>query len=272
MAHGHRGAEAVAVFATVLALAACGTEVDSPPTGSNPPVSPSTDVVDETGGSETAAGSTPTDVSTATTPVSTTGPATQTTASTGTAGETGTETGSATAAETGSATAAETSTGTAGEAGATEEPAALPGFAAPDDMLQQDPGGGAQLRIDDVRLGLQNGFDRVVLDLSGTGAAGWFVSYQDDPVLDGIGTPVDLSGEFVLQVNAVGMAYPEPGDTAYDPALLLLDGGDLSTVTEVLRTGPFEGQVPVFIGTNRQAPFRVFTLSDPSRLVIDIQH
>lgn len=249
----------MAVFATVLALAACGTEVNSPPTGTNLPVSPSTDMPDETGEGESASsGPAATDATAATTPVSPTEPA-PVTATTGEAATTG-------------GVATETATGTAGEAEATEEPAALPGFAAPDDILQQDPGLEAQLRIDDVRLGLQDGFDRVVLDLSGTGAAGWFVSYQDDPVLDGIGTPVDLSGEFVLQVIAVGMAYPEPGDTAYDPALLLLDGGDLSTVTEVLRTGPFEGQVPVFIGTNRQAPFRVFTLSDPARLVIDIQH
>lgn len=276
MVHGHRGAEAVAVFATVLALAACGTEVDSPPTGTNSPVLPSTDLpstdlAEETGESQTVTSPTPTEVVTAaTSTVSATGSTqTATTTASETAGETSAEPGG-TEAATSSVTV--TATGTAGEAGATEEPVTLPGFAAPEDTLTQDASGEAQVMIDDVRLGMQDGYDRVVLDLSGKGAAGWMVRYEAQPALDGSGTPVDLSGEFVLAVTTRGMAYPEPGGSAYDPALLLVDGGDLSTVTEVLRSAPFEGQVPVFIGTAREAPFRVFELSDPQRLVIDIQH
>lgn len=139
--------------------------------------------------------------------------------------------------------------------------------------MRQDPGGeAAQLMIDDLRLGLQEGYDRVVLDLSGTGEVGWIVQYAESPAMDGSGFPVDLAGDHVLQVVAQGMAYPEPGDTAYDPGSLLVDGGELLQVTEVLRGAPFEGQVQVFIGTREQAPFRVFRLAGPERLVIDLQH
>lgn len=139
--------------------------------------------------------------------------------------------------------------------------------------MRQDPGGEAtQLTIDDLRLGLQEECDRVVLDLSGTGEVGWIVQYVEAPAIDGSGFPGDLAGNHILQVVVQGMGYPEPGDTAYDLGSLLVDGGELLQVTEVLRGAPFEGQVQVFIGTQEQALFRVFRLAGPERLVMDLQH
>lgn len=226
----------MAVFATVLALAACGSDAPEDPSLSVGPSLPS-DVDGDSGDG--------TDESDPTvTPPSATPPV-------------------ATPPETTEATADPT----ASSAGAT-----LPGFTDPGERQTQDATGQAQLLIEEVRVGSHDGFDRVVLDLSGTGEAGWSARFVTEPVLDGSGAPVDLAGEFVLRVDVQGMAYPEPGDTAYEEGQLLVDGGDLSTVTEVLRTAPFEGQVPIFIGTSTEVPFRVFRISDPERLVIDLQH
>lgn len=259
MSTRHSGVQAVAVFATVLALAACGTAVDEDPSVSIGPTAPTEAEGDPTGradaaetGSQTAS------------PTATGADTTSTSGESATSGGTGGET------TTGEVTMQDEPTG---EAGVTDGPSALPEFAAADATVRQDPGGEAtQLIIDDVRVGLQDGYDRVVLDLSGTGEVGWMVQYAEEPTMDGSGFPVDLAGSKVLLVTAQGMAYPEPGDTAYDPGLLLIDGGDLQQVSEILRGGPFEGQVQVFIGTQEQAPFRVFRLSGPERLVIDIQH
>lgn len=259
MSTRHSGVQAVAVFATVLALAACGTAVDEEPSVSVGPTAPTETDGDPSGPAEPAETG-----SEATSPTATGAETTGTPGEDATGGGTGGET------TTGDVT---TQDEPAGEAGATDQPSGLPDFEAADAVVRQDPGGEAtQLTIDDLRLGLQDDYDRVVLDLSGTGEVGWFVQYVQAPAMDGSGFPVDLAGDHVLQVVAQGMAIPEPGDTAYDPGSLLIDGGELSQVTEVLRGAPFEGQVQVFIGTEEQAPFRVFRLADPERLVIDIQH
>lgn len=257
MSTRHSGVQAAAVLATVLALAACGSTVDEEPSVSVGPTAPTESDGDPTGPAEPAETGSPT--ATGADPTSTSGESATTGGATTTGGVT-----------TGDVT---TQDEPAGDAGATDEPSGLPEFEAADAVVRQDPGGeAAQLMIDDLRLGLQEGYDRVVLDLSGTGEVGWIVQYAESPAMDGSGFPVDLAGDHVLQVVAQGMAYPEPGDTAYDPGSLLVDGGELLQVSEVLRGAPFEGQVQVFIGTREQAPFRVFRLAGPERLVIDLQH
>lgn len=154
----------------------------------------------------------------------------------------------------------------------TQHPDGLPAFTPPGDTVSQDADEGAQLLVTDVRTAVHDGDDRVVFDLSGAGEVGWRAQFVTDASLDGSGAPVDLAGEFILRVDLQGMAYPEAGDTAYQEGMLVVDGGGLATVTEILRAGPFEGQVPVFIGARDEVPFRVFRLSDPERLVIDLQH
>ncbi|MCK0112616.1 hypothetical protein MWU75_10735 [Ornithinimicrobium sp. F0845] len=272
MADRHRRGEAVAVLAAAaLALAACGTQTEEDPSLSIGPTGPTdgedrTDP-DATGEPAATTAPSPTTSGPTTDPAATAGPSTSGTSTSGTS----TGTGDATVTDVPDPSEVPTTTTEepAGEAGAEGDPGPLPGFA--EETVQQDPTGQAQLIIDGIRLGLQDGFDRVVLDLSGTGEVGWRVEYVDAPALDGSGIPVDLAGDHVLVVSALGMAYPEPGDTTYDE-LLLVDGGDLTTVSEVLRAVPFEGQVQVYVATRDRVPFRVFRLGDPERLVVDVQH
>ncbi|MDO5740825.1 MAG: AMIN domain-containing protein [Ornithinimicrobium sp.] len=231
------------ISVTALVLAACSTQVDPGTTTEPLPSATSGPAATESTGSPDTGSATGSSGGVTTSPLAST--------------EGSTETGTETSAD---------------PAGTQDAPSDLPGFVAAAATAQQDPATDTQLIIDDVRLGLQDGYDRVVLDMSGTGQAGWIVKYVEAPGLDGSGDPVDLVGDFTLQISAQGMAYPEPGNTAYDPGFLMVDGGELQQVTQVLRAAPFEGQVQVFIGTQTQAPFRVFWLSEPERLVIDIQH
>jgi hypothetical protein len=143
-------------------------------------------------------------------------------------------------------------------------------FLAADEVSTGEQAGNPDLLVTGVRLGAHETYDRVVLDLEGTGTPGWRVRYEDNPALDGSGAPVDLAGSHTLVVTVTGTRYPEPGENAYDPGQLLVRAGGLTVVTEVLRGAPFEGQLDVFIGTREEAPFRVFTLEDPERLVIDV--
>ncbi|UAK34765.1 hypothetical protein K8O92_13555 [Nocardia asteroides] len=129
----------------------------------------------------------------------------------------------------------------------------------------------AALTVTDVRLGRQPGFDRVVYDLGGVGTPGWIVRYTDRAVQEGSGNPVDVAGRSILEVRILGSAYPfdsgvtpyEGPDPAVDPAVPGIAG--------VYRTTVFEGVTQSFIGVQADRPgFTVSTLSNPTRLVVDI--
>ncbi|MGO4616245.1 hypothetical protein AB4305_18380 [Nocardia sp. 2YAB30] len=129
----------------------------------------------------------------------------------------------------------------------------------------------AGLTVTNIRLGHQPGFDRVVYELGGKGTPGWLVQYADHAVQDGSGNPVEVAGRSILEVRILGSAYPfDSGVTPYsgpDPAVDPSAPG----VAGVYRTMVFEGTTQSFIGVAADRPaFAVSTLSNPTRLVVDI--
>lgn len=124
------------------------------------------------------------------------------------------------------------------------------------------------LVLTDVRTGQHEGFDRVVLEFSGTGVPGWMVDYVDEGVIEGSGEVVELAGETTLDVYASGTTYPGSDAEGYDGPKRLAAGGG---VVEVHVVGTFEGYTQVLAGVEGGArPFRVFALTDPPRLVVDV--
>ncbi|WP_457187585.1 AMIN-like domain-containing (lipo)protein [Nocardioides sp. P5_E3] len=141
-----------------------------------------------------------------------------------------------------------------------------PPFPESTDPQTAEPSGEWDLQLVDVRVGEHDGFDRVVLELSGTATPGWGVAWSDEAVAEGSGDVVPLEGDHVLTISASGTAMPEPGSFEV-PARL----GPAGAVAEVQVNGWFEGYTQVFAGVEGdERPFRVFTLSDPPRLVVDI--
>ncbi|WP_330228546.1 hypothetical protein OHA40_20705 [Nocardia sp. NBC_00508] len=145
--------------------------------------------------------------------------------------------------------------------------------AAPQDATpkQGTASGDAALTVTDIRLGRQPGVDRVVYELGGVGAPGWLVRYTDQAVQDGSGRQVDVAGQSILEVRILGSAYPfDSGVTPYagpDPAVDPAVPG----VAGVYRSTVFEGAAQSFIGVRADRPaFSVTTLSNPTRLVVDI--
>lgn len=136
---------------------------------------------------------------------------------------------------------------------------------------QSGPGsGGSDLVLVDVGVAEAEGFDRIVLEFSGTGTPGWVVNYVDEAVLDGSGEVVALGGAAVLDIYASGTTWPAPdyyrGPSRFTPE----NSGD---VNDVYVGGTFEGYTQVLAGIDGEpAPFRVHALSAPSRLVIDVVH
>lgn len=122
-----------------------------------------------------------------------------------------------------------------------------------------------------MRFGAHQGYDRIVIDLEGTGTPGWDARYVDTPVAEGSGEPVTLAGDADLQVDVTGVVYPtEPGAHAYvGPANFTPTSGGV--VEEVRFGGIFEGRATVFVGLESEQPFRVFLLTGPLRIVVDVQ-
>ena len=124
------------------------------------------------------------------------------------------------------------------------------------------------LVLTDVRVAAHEGFDRIVLEFTGTGIPGWAANYVDRAVLDGSGDVVALGGGAILDIYASGTTWPGSdyysGPRQFRPE----NGGD---VVDVYVGGTFEGSTQVLAGIDGAAvPFRVFALTDPSRLVVDI--
>ena len=133
-----------------------------------------------------------------------------------------------------------------------------------------EPSSGSLVGVTDVRLGRHQGFDRVVFEVGGQGTPGWEVRYVDAPASQGSGADVAVEGEAVLQVTLSGTGYP--GDTGVeewagpDP----LRARETEVVTEVVWDGTFEGTSVAFVGTSARAPFRVYLLEEPTRVVLEV--
>jgi hypothetical protein len=121
--------------------------------------------------------------------------------------------------------------------------------------------------FNDIEVTEHDGFDRIVLEFSGSGRPGWVVDYVDKAQLDGSGEVVELGGDLVLAINACNTTWPAPG--YYAGPARLAGAGDL--VDEVYVGGSFEGCTQVFAGIRVPlAPVRVAARRHPSRLVIDV--
>jgi hypothetical protein len=147
--------------------------------------------------------------------------------------------------------------------------APFPADLAPDTA---DASSGAFLSPVNMRFGVHDGYDRIVLDLEGSGQPGWVSRYVDDPRADGSGEPVDLDGAAYLQMTVKGVVYPtETGAKEY-VGPMRFQPASAGVIEEVVYGSIFEGQVDVYVGLSSKQPFRVFLLESPTRVVIDIYH
>jgi hypothetical protein len=126
--------------------------------------------------------------------------------------------------------------------------------------------------LTNIRAGLNTGFDRVVLDL--TDGLRPDVSYQlvDELISDGSGEIFWLTGEhFVSVVVNPANAHDANGNPSYaNPQRFRTR--NLRNVMAVGITGDFEAYVSIGLGIRYPSWVRVFTLTAPLRVVIDVGH
>lgn len=125
--------------------------------------------------------------------------------------------------------------------------------------------------ITDLRTGTHDGYDRVTVELEdAAGFPGYHVQYVDRPLREcGSGRQIQPVGDGWLEVRLEpARAHTEAGES-------ILSGneipGDGALLRRIYRTCDFEGVVVVVLAVASPEPFRVFTLTDPGRVVVDVR-
>lgn len=122
----------------------------------------------------------------------------------------------------------------------------------------------------DIRTGRHECFERVVIELGGTGELpGYRVGYEPDPILNSpAGEPVEVAGDATLVISMGAWMPTMEGDGYGGPRELVPD--NVSAIVELEQLENFEGMTAWAVGLDRARPFTVFTLDGPPRIVVDI--
>jgi hypothetical protein len=141
----------------------------------------------------------------------------------------------------------------------------LPPFTA---APKTSPGGAGQAELYAVAAGCHPTFDRFVIRAR-FATPGYDVRYVNQIVADPSGRPVTLLGANRIRV----VIRPARGHTTSGTNLLPSTLTPLCpNLRQVKTVGDFEGVVSFGLGLSRKTGFRVFRLTGPTRIVIDIQH
>jgi hypothetical protein len=118
-----------------------------------------------------------------------------------------------------------------------------------------------------ARVGEQYGYDRFVLQLDGI-VPTYTVKRQAKPVftLGASGQTVTLSGTAGVLVSV----FSATGNATYTGETDLIHP-EFQVLKEARQVQDFEGHVQWALGLSQPTCMRVFTLSDPARLVVDLQ-
>lgn len=119
----------------------------------------------------------------------------------------------------------------------------------------------SQGHITAVRAGHHECYDRLVFDVNGA-APGYSVRYVNTVFAEGTGNPLPVTGGAKLELVIRSLS-----DTNRMPSV-----AGFTTFRSVVYGGSFEGQTTVGLGVRARLPFRVFTLTNPSRVVVDVAH
>lgn len=111
------------------------------------------------------------------------------------------------------------------------------------------------------------GFDRIVFRFRGGLPAGRQVRYVAQLVSDAKGEPIPVPGRAILQVRF----SPADAHDATGPTAPVARAFALPNIMKVQQAGDFEAVTTYGVGLAKRTSVHTFTLSGPSRVVIDIR-
>lgn len=154
---------------------------------------------------------------------------------------------------------------------AAQAPAAKPaadGFSLEDTHIRSEQP--AEMMIEDVRAGAHDGFDRLVVELSGTGSPSVIAGYEADPRQQASGNELRPAGNafFTLLIQGVplSMSADEAIVAKSDPA-----GAAAGNIVGVADGGVFEADAQYVVGLDTERPYKLTMLENPTRVVVDFQ-
>lgn len=118
-----------------------------------------------------------------------------------------------------------------------------------------------------IRASHHPGFDRIVYEFEGGLPSSHRARYVDRLIADGSGLPVRIAGRAVLSVRF----EPALAHDAQGPTVPRRKAFALPNVMTTVRAGDFEAVTTYGIGLAKRTAFNVFTLANPSRVVVDIR-
>ena len=116
---------------------------------------------------------------------------------------------------------------------------------------------GAPIVLTDVDVAGYAGFDRITLAVGGDGQAGWDVAWEPSPRSQGSGRPVEVEGGATLRVTLTGAALPPDAPVEPYDGPERIEPTSTEVVLELLDDTVFEGRHDLFVGVDRERPFRV---------------
>jgi len=120
-----------------------------------------------------------------------------------------------------------------------------------------------------LRTATHPAFDRMVFQFRG-GTPGYAVRYVPRIIQDGSGATVPLLGtRFLAMRFAAARAHAPDGSAANVPRVRT---PLFASIRQVKLAGDFEGIVSYGAGIAGRKAFRVFKLSGPPRIVVDVRH
>jgi hypothetical protein len=131
--------------------------------------------------------------------------------------------------------------------------------------------------LERIGVARHEGYDRVVFQFRNH-VPGYRVEYQDGPFAeDGSGNPVDVAGNAFVVVRmepASGFDLSTGEGQVVYKGPRRISGADAGTsvVRELVRLGDFEAVLTWAIGLEEKVDFRVLTLANTARLVIDFRN
>ncbi|GAA1162966.1 hypothetical protein GCM10009673_17780 [Nesterenkonia sandarakina] len=128
----------------------------------------------------------------------------------------------------------------------------------------------------DVRVGVHDQYERLVIEFTGSGAPNSFsTEFTDDPMIRMTEEPLEIPGDSALYLrisNLYAGAFEDSpaGDDrlALEEQPVVLENS--SIFTEVHYGGRTEALGEFYIGIDTERPVRVEALDDPSRIVFDV--
>ncbi|UFU06777.1 AMIN-like domain-containing (lipo)protein [Ruania halotolerans] len=140
-------------------------------------------------------------------------------------------------------------------------------------QIQEQSGGG--LELVELRTAGHDGFDRFVAEYTlphgYNGDPGLYVAYVDCAGTEGTGEEIPITGADILQVSIIG-ASPRVSDDGVWAETPEVDPPG-AAITDIDYQEPTGGSHVLHLGVGHErANFRVFSLIDPMRVVVDVRH